>query len=66
MDKKKTRPVYLLPIRDPLQIKRHTQTEWKGMENNFHANGNKNTGKAILMSNKIDQSLYQETKKDIS
>ena len=29
---KKTRPIPMLPIRDPLQVKRHTQTESKGME----------------------------------
>ena len=30
---KKTRPIYMLPLRDPSQIKRYTQTKSKGMEN---------------------------------
>ena len=29
---KKTRPLHMLPIKDSLQIKRHTQTERNGME----------------------------------
>ena len=31
----------MLPTRDPLQIKRHTQTDNKGMEKLFHVNGEK-------------------------
>ena len=44
----------MLPPRDPLQIKRHTQTEHKGMEKIFHANGNKKAGVVIFTSDKID------------
>ena len=29
---KKTRPIYMLPLRDPPQIERYTQTKSKGME----------------------------------
>ena len=32
---KKTRPVYMLPTRNSLQNKRHTQTESKGMEKKY-------------------------------
>ena len=51
----KTRPVYMLSTRDPLQTKGHIQTESEGMEKVFHANGNQNkAGVAILISDKID------------
>ena len=52
-----TRPIYIyiLSTRDPLQTQGHIQTESKGMENIFHANGNqKEVGVAILISHKID------------
>ena len=32
---KKTRPLQMLPTRDSLQIKRHSQTNTKGMENDM-------------------------------
>ena len=45
----------MLPIRDSLQISKHTQTESEGLEKIFHANGNQNkAGVAILLSDKID------------
>ena len=45
----KTRPVYMLFTKDPLQ------TESERMEKIFHANGNqKKAGGAILISDKID------------
>ena len=51
----KTRPVYMLSTRDPLQTCGHIQTESEGMEKIFHANGNqKKAGVAILISDKID------------
>ena len=31
----KTRPLYMLPTRDPLQIEGHIQTETEGMEKNI-------------------------------
>ena len=34
----KTRPVYMLSRRDPLQIQRHKQTESKGMEKGIPCN----------------------------
>ena len=37
----KTRHVYMLSTRDPLQAKGHIQTESEGVEKIFHANGNK-------------------------
>ena len=51
----KTRPVYMLSKKDPLQTQGHIQTESEGMEKIFHANGNqKNAAVAILISDKID------------
>ena len=50
----KTRPIYMLSTRDPLQTYGHIQTENEGMEKMFHANGNqKKAGVAILISDKI-------------
>ena len=47
--------IYILSTRDPLQTQGHIQTESKGMEKIFHANGNqKKVGVAILISHKID------------
>ena len=52
---KKTRLIYLLPPRDPSQIKKYTQTKSKEMEKIFHANGKGKTAEiAVLISNKID------------
>ena len=49
---KKTRPIYVLPPRDPFQIKRYTQTRWKNI---FHANGKEKKGwVAVLISGKTD------------
>ena len=51
----KTRPLYMLSTRDPLQTKGHIQTESEGMEKDFHANGNQKKARAaILISDKID------------
>ena len=51
----KTRPIYTLSTRNPLQTLRHIQTESERMENIFHANGKrKKAGVAILISDKID------------
>lgn len=36
----KTKPIYMLSIRGSLQIQGYTQTESKGVEQMFHANGN--------------------------
>ena len=36
----KIRPINMLPTRDTLQIKRHTETYSDSMENVFHANVN--------------------------
>ena len=52
---KKTRPIYMLPARDPSQIERYTQTKIKEWKNIFHANGKeKKAGVAVLISDKID------------
>ena len=45
----------MLSTRDPLQTKGHIQTESKGLEKIFHANGDqKKAGVVILISDKID------------
>ena len=52
---KKARPLYILPPRDPSQIKRYTQAKSKGWKKIFHANGKeKKAGVAVLISDKID------------
>ena len=51
----KTRPIYMLSTRDPLQIQGHIQTGSEGRVKGFHANGNqKKAGVAILTSDKTD------------
>ena len=51
----KTRPIYIMPAGDTLQIWRYTKTESEGMEEVLYANGNKKkAGVAILMSDKTD------------
>ena len=51
----KTRPLYMLSTRDPLQNKGHIQTKSEGLEKIFHANRDqKKAGVAILISDKID------------
>ena len=51
---KKTRPIYMLPPRDPSQIQRYTQTKSKGMEKDIHSNGKeKIAGVVVRISNKI-------------
>ena len=52
---KKTRPIYILPSRDPSQIERYTQTKSKGMEKDISCKWKgKKAGVAILISDKID------------
>ena len=56
----KTRPVYVLSTRNPLQTKRHIQTK---SERLFHANGKqKKAGVAILTSDKIDLKIKNITR----
>ena len=51
----KTRPIYMLSTRDPLQSLRHIQTESERMKKIFHANRNQKKARlAILISEKID------------
>ena len=50
----KTRPLYMLSARDPLQNRGHLQTKNEGLEKIFHANRDqKKAGVAILISDKI-------------
>ena len=60
----KTRPMYMLSTRNPLQTSRHIQTESeRGWENIFHANGKQNkAGGAILISDKIDLKIKKITR----
>nr|KAF6457090.1 hypothetical protein HJG63_011660 [Rousettus aegyptiacus] len=53
---KKTRPMYMLSTRDPIQIKRHSQTESKGMEKKYflQTEMGKKTRVAIFIADKID------------
>ena len=51
---KKTWPTHMLPIRDPSQDKRPTQTESEGLETNFSNGQEKKARIAILISDKID------------
>ena len=48
---KKTRPIYILPPRDPSQIKRYTQTKSKGLEKDISYKWKRKI--AGLLSNKI-------------
>ena len=51
----KTRPIYMLSIRDPLQSRNTYRLKVRGWKNIFHENGNqKKAGVAILISHKID------------
>ena len=51
----KTRPLYMLSTRDPLQNKGHIQTKSEGLEKNISCKWRpKKTGVAILISDKID------------
>ena len=52
---KKTWPTYMLPKRDPPQKKRPTQTESKGLDNQYSKQmERKKSWGAILTSDKID------------
>ena len=60
---KKTRLIYILSKRDPLQTSRHIQTESQGMEKYIPANGKqKKAGVAILISDKIDLKINKITR----
>ena len=59
----KTRPIFMLSTRNPLQTSRHIYTESQRMENIFHANGKqKKAGVAILISDKIDCKIKRLTR----
>ena len=51
---KKTRPIYLLPPRDPSQIERYAQTKTKGPEKDISCKWKrKKAGVAVLIFDKI-------------
>ena len=52
---KKTRPIYMLSLRDTSQIKRYTQTKSKGLEKDISCKckRKKEAGVAVLISEKI-------------
>ena len=59
----KTRPIYMLSTRNPLQTSRHIQTESQGMEKYIPANGKqKKAGVAVLISDKIDLKIKKITR----
>ena len=63
----KTRPIYMLSTRNPLQTSRHIQTESERMEKYIPCKWEaKNVGVAILVSDKIDLKIkrLQEIRKD--
>ena len=52
---KKTRPMYMLPLRDPSQIQRYTKTKVKGWKKILHAHGEeKKLGQQYLYLTQID------------
>ena len=59
----KTRPLYMLSTRDPIQTWGHIQTESGGWKKIFHANENqKKTAVTILVSEKIDFKIKTVTR----
>ena len=58
----KTRPIYMLSTRNPLQIYRHIQTESMGWKNIFHANGKGKKAGAAILSDKIDLKIKKITR----
>ena len=59
----KTRPVYMLSTRDPLQIQGHITTDSQGWKKVFHINGNqKKAGVIILISDKVDFKINTVTR----
>ena len=60
----KTRPLYMLPTRDPPQNKGHIQTESEGLEIDISCKWRpKKAGVAILISDKIDFEI-KDVKRD--
>ena len=49
----KTRPLYMLSVRDPPRNKGHIQTESEGLEKNIPNRDQKKAGVVILISHKI-------------
>ena len=59
----KTRPIYMLSTRNPLQTPRHIRLKVRGRKNIFHANGKQmKAGVAILISDKIDIKIKKITR----
>ena len=59
-----TRPLYMLPTRDPPQNKGHIQTESEGLEKDISCKWRpKKAGVAILISDKIDFEI-KDVKRD--
>ena len=59
----KTRPIYMLSTRDPLQTRDTYRLKVRRWKKLFHANGNqKEAGVAILISDKIDFKIKNVTK----
>ena len=64
---RKTRPIYMLSPRNPLQTSSHIRLKVRGWKNIFHANRKqKKPGVAILVSDKRDLKIKKITRdKDI-
>ena len=59
----KTRPIYMLSTRDPLQTKGHIQTESEGMEKDIpHKWKSKETWSSNTTSDKIDFKINKITR----
>ena len=59
----KTRPIYMLSTRDPLQTQGHIQTESEGMEKDIPCKWkSKESWIAILISDKIDFKIKNVTR----
>ena len=59
----KTRPIYMLSTRNPLQTSRHIETESARMKNIFYANRKqKKVGVAIPIPDKIDLKIKKITR----
>ena len=59
----KTRPIYTLSTRNPLQTQDTYRLKVRGWKNIFHAYGKqKKAGVAILMSDKIDPKIKKITR----
>ena len=59
----KTRPIYVLSTRNPLQIPGQYRLKVRGSKNTFHSNGRQKTARAaILISDIVDLKINKITR----